>query len=472
MVRTLTLADLIAGMSGGHTSELEMPVTPVIDSRKAGPGAVFFAFEGENVDGHDYVADAFARGAVAAVVEREVAVEAPVVEVPGPLPASVETPLLLRVPAVLAALQRAASHWRAELDPRVVGVTGSVGKTTTKEVVTRVLEQRYRVLRSTGSYNNEIGLPLTILNLTGACEYLVLEMGMYVPGDIRALAQIARPHVGILTNVEVVHAERAGSLENIARGKQELVEELPPQPVGVAILNFDDPWVRQMATATAARVFFYGLSPRADLWADEVESLGLEGIRVRLHYGKEQLYIRVPLLGRHSVHTVLRAAAVGLAEGLNWQEIIEGLQAPGTQLRLVAVRGPQDSLILDDTYNSSPPSALAALNLLDDLEGRKIVVLGDMLELGEYEEEGHLKVGCRVADVAAHFIAIGERAPTFLRGARLCDFPRERTHEVESNEEAVALIESLLEPGDVILVKGSRALAMEEIVSALTEEAP
>jgi UDP-N-acetylmuramoyl-tripeptide--D-alanyl-D-alanine ligase len=297
-------------------------------------------------------------------------------------------------------------------------------------------------------------------------------MGMYVPGDIRALAQIARPHVGILTNVEVVHAERAGSLENIARGKQELVEELPPQPVGVAILNFDDPWVRQMATATAARVFFYGLSPRADLWADEVESLGLEGIRVRLHYGKEQLYIRVPLLGRHSVHTVLRAAAVGLAEGLNWQEIIEGLQAPGTQLRLVAVRGPQDSLILDDTYNSSPPSALAALNLLDDLEGRKIVVLGDMLELGEYEEEGHLKVGCRVADVAAHFIAIGERAPTFLRGARLCDFPRERTHEVESNEEAVALIESLLEPGDVILVKGSRALAMEEIVSALTEEAP
>ncbi|MGC9357172.1 MAG: UDP-N-acetylmuramoyl-tripeptide--D-alanyl-D-alanine ligase [Anaerolineae bacterium] len=471
MIRKLTLAELIEGMGGGRPVNMELPVTPVIDSREANASSVFFAFVGENVDGHDFVRDAFDRGAVAAVVEREVDTEATLIDVTnGAFPVGLSTPIVIKVPKVLGALQRAATFWRRQLEPRVVGVTGSVGKTTTKEVVTRVLESRYRVLRSGGSYNNEIGLPLTILQLTGNCEYLVLEMGMYVRGDIRALAEIAEPHIGVLTNVEPVHAERAGSLENIALGKQELVEALPPAPEGVAILNYDDPLVRGMADATQARVFFYGLSPTAHLWADEVESLGLDGIRVRLHYGKEALYVRVPLLGRHSVHTVLRAAAVGLVEGLTWQEIVEGLRAPGAQLRLVSVRGPKGSLILDDTYNSSPPSALAALNLLEDLKGRKIVVLGDMLELGEYEEEGHLKVGCRVADVAAHLIVVGERGPLFARGARLCGFPAERAHVVESNTDAVTLLRELLEPEDVILVKGSRSMAMEEIVAALSEE--
>ncbi len=471
MTRELLLADVIEGLGGPASERWAVPVRPVIDSRQASAGALFFAFQGEKVDGHDFVADAFARGAVAALVEREVEVNAPVFDVRrGELPEEADIPLIIRVPGVLPALQQLASFWRQRLQPRVVGVTGSVGKTTTKEVATRVLEQRYRVLRSTGSYNNEIGLPLTILKLTDRCQYLVLEMGMYVPGDIRALAEIAQPHVGVITNVAPVHAARAGSLENIVRGKRELVEALPAAPEGIAILNHDDDHVRGMASATEARVFYYGLSPAADLWADEVQSLGLEGLRLRLHYGKDQLYVRVPLLGRHSVHTVLRAAAVGLVEGLNWQEIVEGLRAPGSQLRLVTVRGPQDSLILDDTYNSSPPSALAALNLLEDLDGRKIVVLGDMLELGDYEEEGHLKVGCRVAAVAAHFIAVGECAPLFLRGARLCGLPRERAHAVQDNVEAIALLRELLEPQDVILVKGSRSLAMEEIVAALSEE--
>jgi len=298
----------------------------------------------------------------------------------------------------------------------------------------------------------------------------VLEMGMYVRGDIRALAQIAQPQVGVLTNVEPVHAERAGSIENIALGKRELVEALPPAPTGVAILNHDDERVRAMAQATEARVFFYGFSPQADLWADEVESLGLDGIRARLHYQKERLYLRAPLLGRHSVHTVLRATALGLVEGLTWQEIAEGLRAPGAQLRLVSTAGPHGSIILDDTYNSSPPSALAALNLLEDLEGRKIAVLGDMLELGDYEEEGHLKVGCRAADVVAHLIAVGELAETLARGARLCGLPGECIHVVPDNDAAVAVLRELLQPEDVILVKGSRALQMENIVAQLQRE--
>ena len=472
MAKQLTLADLIEGIMGVRPAGLAMPISPILDSRAAENGAVFFAFKGENVDGHDYVADAFSRGAVAAVIEREVDVDAPVIDVTnGAQPAMLATPLLIRVPAVLEALQDAATFWRAQFETRVIGVTGSVGKTTTKEVVSRVLARRYEVLHSRGSYNNEIGLPLTLLQLNEEHDYVVLEMGMYVRGDIRALARIARPHVGILTNVEPVHAERAGSIENIALGKQELVEALPAAPEGVAILNYDDERVRAMAAATEARIFFYGLSPEADLWADEVESLGLDGIRVRLHYGNERLYLRVPLLGRHSVHTVLRAASAALVAGLTWQEIVEGLRTPGAQLRLVSAPGPNDSLILDDTYNSSPPSALAALNLLEDLEGRKLAVLGDMLELGDYEEEGHLKVGCRAADIVAHLIVVGELAETLARGARLCDLPREQIHVAGDNDIAVTTIKALLEPGDVILVKGSRALQMEEIVAQLQREA-
>lgn len=469
MIKRLTLVDLIEGLGGGHPAGLEMPVHPILDSRQAQVGSVFFAFAGENVDGHAYVADAFERGAVAAVVEQDVAVAGSMLNLEtGDYPALLTTPLVIRVPHVLQALQRAAAFWRAQIVTRVIGITGSVGKTTTKEVVSRVLARRYRVLHSSGSYNNEIGLPLTLLQLTSEHERIVLEMGMYVRGDIHALAEIALPQLGVLTNVEPVHAERAGSLENIALGKRELVEALPPAPAGIAILNYDDERVRAMAAATEARIFFYGLSPEAHLWADEVQSLGLDGLRVRLHYAGETVYVRAPLLGRHSVHTILRATAVGLVEGLTWQEIVEGLQASTGELRLVVVEGPQGSLIIDDTYNSSPPSALAALNLLEDLEGRKIAVLGDMLELGAYEESGHLKVGCRAADVVAELLLVGQLAELLARGARLCGLPSQHVHVLPDNAAAVTKIKELLQPADIILVKGSRAMQMEDIVAALS----
>ncbi|MGC9394440.1 MAG: UDP-N-acetylmuramoyl-tripeptide--D-alanyl-D-alanine ligase [Anaerolineae bacterium] len=475
-MKQLTLAGLIEGISNWRPADMETPVRPILDSRTAKANTAFFAFKGENVDGHDYVADAFKRGAVAAIIERDVdaagcgaASTLDVSQVPPSTP--LKTPLLIRVRNTLEALQNAARFWRQQLTPRVIGITGSVGKTTTKEVVTRVLASRYRVQHSTGSYNNEIGLPLTLLELTDADAYIVLEMGMYVRGDIRLLAEIARPHVGIVTNVEPVHLERAGSIENIALGKRELVESLPPGPEGVAILNYDDRRVWAMAEHTQARVFSYGLSSEADLWADDVETQGLDGIRLRLHYAGEQLYVKVPLLGRHSAHTVLRAAAAGLVEGLDWQNIVEGLRAPGPQLRLVAVRGLQNSLILDDTYNSSPASALAALNLLKTLEGRKIAILGDMLELGDYEEAGHLKVGCRTANIVAELITVGERAHFIAQGAELCGLPRNRIHETLDCETAVAMLREILQPQDIILVKGSRGIKMEQIVMAISKEA-
>jgi UDP-N-acetylmuramoyl-tripeptide--D-alanyl-D-alanine ligase len=296
-------------------------------------------------------------------------------------------------------------------------------------------------------------------------------MGMYDVGEIADLARIARPHVGVVTIIGPVHLERAGTIERIVEAKTELVEALPPDPEGVAILNYDDERVRGMAQATQARVFFYGLSPEADLWADDIEGLGLDGTRFQLHHRGEEMFVRIPLLGRHSVHTALRAAAVGLVEGLNWQEIIEGLRGPSAQLRLVAVSGPGGSTILDDTYNASPASTIAALNLLEELEGRKIAVLGDMLELGDYEQEGHEKVGMRALEVADVLIAVGALGRIIGETAVRWGMPAEQVHIVTENAEAVAVLEDMVKGDDVILVKGSRGMKMEEIVSALVREA-
>ena len=467
----LTLMDVIQGLAGFQLKELDQPIsTTVIDSRQARPGALFVALKGEHSDGHNYVADAFSRGAVAAIVERDVMAKGLVLDLTDQtrtLPISWSLPLVLRVSDSLNALQRAAAFWRGQHDVRVIGITGSVGKTTTKELAAAVLARRYVTLKSEGSYNNEIGLPLTLMHLTDEHERVVLEMGMYDVGEISDLARIARPHVGVVTIIGPVHLERAGTIERIVEAKSELVEALPPAPEGVAILNYDDERVQGMAQATSARVFYYGLSPKADLWADRIVGLGLDGIRFRLHHEGETLHLKIPLLGRHSVHTALRAAAVGLTEGLTWQEIIEGLRGPSAQLRLVAVPGPHGATILDDTYNASPASTIAALNLLDELDGRKIAVLGDMLELGDYEREGHEKVGLRALEVADVLITVGPLGRVIGETALRWGMPADQVHIVERNGEVIALLEQMITSTDVVLVKGSRALQMEEIVNAL-----
>ena len=387
----------------------------VIDSRRATQDSLFIALPGDRVDGHTYVGEAFSRGAIAAIIDQELQEEFITIDLREGVLSSEsltlgDSPVCLLVDDSLAAMQQIARFWRRQLDIQVVGITGSVGKSTTKEVVAEVLSRRYKTLKSPGNLNNEIGLPLTLLKLNQKHQRAVLEMGFYVPGEIEFLCDLALPKVGVVTNIGTVHAERAGTIDDIARGKSELVIALPAAPEGLAILNYDDPLVREMAKLTEAQVFSYGLTPQADLWADNVVGLGLDGIRFRLHYRNEVIHLRVPLIGRHSVHTVLRAAAVGLNDGLSWQEIVDGLQSGKTQLRLVAVSSESGAIILDDTYNASPESTLAALNLLEDLDGNKIAVLGDMLELGQYEKQGHELVGARVAEVADELVTIGEKA--------------------------------------------------------------
>jgi len=468
----LTFADILEALCGNRPEQASQVITEaVIDSRKVNPGALFIALPGEKVDGHDFIGEAIERGASLVLVQRDLPSKLPVLDLRTDPDLShlnnLVLPLCLRVEDCLAALQQIARYWRQKLEVKVIGITGSVGKSTTKELVAEVLEQRYSTLRNPGNLNNEIGLPLTILQLNPAHQRAVLEMGFYVPGEIALLCDIAKPQIGVITNIGTVHAERAGTQEIIAKGKAELVQALPPAPEGVAILNYDDHRVREMANSTRAAVFFYGLDPHADLWADNVEGLGLDGIRFRLHFHNETIHLRVPLIGRHSVHTALRAAAVGLVEGLTWQEIYTGLRSTHTQLRMMTVKTRSGALILDDTYNASPESTLAALNLLDELTGKKIAVLGDMLELGPYEQVGHEMVGVRAAEVADELITVGKRGQLIAAAAREAGLTSSAVTSVEDSLQAIQALAGKLDAQTVVLVKGSRGMQMDRIVSAL-----
>ena len=361
-----------------------------VDSREAIPGCLFVALGGERTDGHEFVESAFERGAIAALVERAPSQGIATINLRDQGSAAIPLwdgtlPVLIVVEDSLAALQDAAHFWRAKFNVQVIGITGSVGKSSTKELATTVLSQRYQTFKSPGNRNSILGLPAALFNLRPEHERAVLEMGMYTTGEIVRLCEITQPKIGVVTNIGPVHLERAKTMETIVAAKRELVESLPEK--GTAILNRDDDRVMEMESHTRAQVFTYGLDSRADLWADNIHSMGLSGIRFTLHHGHEALTLSVPMLGRHSVHTALRATAIGLVEELSWEEIANGLtETTLAEFRLVAVPGPRQSIIIDDTYNSSPDSAMAALNLLSELDGRRIAVLGDMLELGWAEE--------------------------------------------------------------------------------------
>jgi UDP-N-acetylmuramoyl-tripeptide--D-alanyl-D-alanine ligase len=476
----LTLAEVLEALTGIRPTGASSVITEgAIDSRQVNPGALFIALPGEHHDGHDFVGEAFQAGAGFALISCELGNQFPVLDLRTPVSlddlelrlSGLEGRFCIQVPDPLKALQQIAKYWRAKLAVEVIGITGSVGKSTTKEVVAEVLGQRYRTLKSKGNLNNEIGLPLSMLSLTEAHERAVLEMGFYVPGEIKLLCELASPRIGVVTNIGTVHASRAGSQEEIARGKSELVQALPQD--GFAILNFDDPWVRKMADQTHAQVFYYGMDEGVDLWADNVESLGLEGILFWMHYRQqlnrpeEVIQLRVPLIGRHSVQTVLRAAAVGLVDGLTWQEIVSGLRSASNELRLIAVRTQNGALLLDDTYNASPESMLAALNLLHDLDGRKVAVLGDMLELGQYEHKGHEMVGFRAAEVVDELVTLGERGRIIAQAAMEAGLPASKITILDQVEQVIKYLQPDLKQNDVVLVKGSNGMKMDRIVSAL-----
>jgi UDP-N-acetylmuramoyl-tripeptide--D-alanyl-D-alanine ligase len=470
----LTLADILEPLTGHRYSNATMVISDAVtDSRLAIPASMFFAISGERTDGHAYIDAAFKNGARLAIIEKDIDPGIAVIDTRSPLPAELTlptAPFAIRVSDTQKSLQQIAASWRSKFDLHVVGITGSVGKSTTKELVADVLSRRFRTVKNQGNYNNEIGLPLTLLKLSPGTQCAVTEMGFYEPGDIKLLCDLAKPQVGILTNIGTTHASRAGSQEAIAAGKSELVLALPNAPQGAAILNYDDPWIRPMASLTKANVTFYGLDPKADLWADRIQSNGLDGISFTAHYQGESFNLSVPLIGAHSVQTSLRAIAAGLVLGLGWDEIINGLQKSRSQLRLVAVHTEQGALMLDDTYNASPESTLAALNLLYEIPGRRIAVLGGMFELGQYEKTGHEKVGIRAAEIADCLITLGENGKMIADAALRAGMKSEKIENYENTEQVVESLRSLLHEGDVVLVKGSHGLRMDKIVTDLEVE--
>jgi UDP-N-acetylmuramoyl-tripeptide--D-alanyl-D-alanine ligase len=463
----LTLGEVLEAtggeLRGAQAPRLKQPFSSVsVDSRQVSPGALFVALKGQKHDGHVFVAQTLAQGAAGALVERIPPDCVWAYEL------GAEGPPLIVVPSTQTALEHMA-RYALDRHPNldVVGITGSLGKTTTKEVVAGVLTCKWQVLKTEGNLNSEIGLPLTILNgLAQPHQVAVLEMAMYALGDIRLLARLARPRIGVVTAVLPVHLERLGTIERIQQAKQELVEELPAE--GVAVLNADDPRVLQMASATPARVVRYGVSEEAEVRAEQISSQGLKGVEFDLLYGGRRRRVHLPLLGVQSVHAALAAAAVATEEKLTLTDIAEALHDLTPTLRLLVVDGISGSRIIDDSYNASPESVLAALNLLRELPGkRKIAVLGDMLELGSEEVPSHRRIGTRAAHVVDLLITYGPRSRTTAEAARAAGLQADRVLQAESHDEILDYLARRLRPDDDVLVKGSLAMGMSAVVRGI-----
>ncbi len=458
---SLTAAELAATTGGRlvHVSDREVR-GGAVDSRLVEPGCLFVALPGERTDGHRFLAQAVADGAAALLVADTPAAGAAVQEI---LRSGADV-TVVAVPDTLLGLHAVAAAWRRRFSPLVVGVTGSIAKTSVKEAVAAVLAESLVTLKSEGNANNEIGLPLTVLRMGPQHEAAVLEMGMYVGGEIAQLAAIARPRIGVVTAVREVHLARIGTIEAVERAKAELIEALPSD--GTAVLNADDPRVMGMRRRAPGRVLTYGFATEADVRPSEIEAGGLDGMAFRLITPGGEAPVRTPALGRHGVHNALAAAAAGLAAGLSLDLVVAGLargwQAPH---RDQVVRA-GELTILDDSYNASPSSMLAALELLSTLPGRHVAVLGEMRELGEAHERGHREVGEAAAGLVAELIVVGEAAGGITAGAARLG---PAVVQVPDRESALAALRQRLRPGDTLLVKASRGAELDLIVDELTE---
>ncbi|HEU4366695.1 MAG TPA: UDP-N-acetylmuramoyl-tripeptide--D-alanyl-D-alanine ligase [Methylomirabilota bacterium] len=449
-----TVQDIVRATHGALVAgDLGIPVSGVsIDSRTLGVGEAFFAIQGHRLDGHAFLAEAAARGAACLVVHA----------LPDDVPANV--PLVL-VEETTAALGRLGAWHRGRFAIPVVAVTGSNGKTTTKELAAGVLATRWAVLRPERSFNNQWGLPLTLLRLGPEHEAVVLEIGTNARGEIATLAALASPTVGVVTTVAGVHTEFLGSLDGVREEKAGLVRALPAD--GVAVLNADDPRVAGMARETRARVVTYGRGATAQVRAsDEVEDE--RGLAFVLRAGGAQQPVTLGLAGRHNVTNALAAAAAGVALGLSLAEIARGLGGVPPVAGRCVWRQAGDVTILDDTYNASPVSVRAALDTVAaHRRGRRVVVvLGDMLELGATTDEAHREVGRQVAALPAdELVGVGRAMPAAVEAAREAGLGEAR--HLTTFEDTVAHLLKRLAPGDLVLVKGSRGMRMERVVDAL-----
>ena len=450
-----TIEDIVRGTRGALLGgDLGIAVAGIsIDSRSLGVGEVFFAVRGERQDGHAFLLDAVGRGAACLVIH----------SVPDDLPPGV--PIVL-VDETTKALGRLGAWHRQRFTIPVAAVTGSNGKTTTKEMMAAVLASLGPVLKPESSFNNQWGLPLTLVKLTAEHRAAALELGTNRPGEIGALAEIARPTIAAVTTVSPAHTEFLGSLDDVQREKSALVRAIPAD--GAVVLNADDPRVLAMAALSAARVWTFSALGAADIRAAGEISETPDGIGFALETPEGRRKVRLRFAGRHNVTNALAAAGVGAALGLPLERIAQGLEAARPAKGRCVWRRCGALRILDDTYNANPVSVRAALDTLGTAgDGvRRVVVLGDMLELGPIAEAEHRAMGRAVAaSGAAEFVGLGRAARLAVEAARKAGLAE--SHHAETFEDTVAHLLKRLAPGDAVLVKGSRGMRMERVVDAL-----
>ena len=422
------------------------------DSRKLKKGSLFVALEGDNFDGHDYVNEALASGASAAMVNKETKV-------------GLESNLpLIKVEDTLVGLQDLARSYRSSLEVTGIGVTGSNGKTSTKDILRSILNQSYSVTATEGNYNNHIGVPLTLLNIEENNEFGVWEMGMSGSGEIAALADIAKPDIGIITNIGIAHIENLGSRDNIAKEKAGLVLNLPEK--GYVILNADDDYCGFIADQTSAESITVGIGC-GDVRADVIKydgfsttyNLSVEGCNTEVY---------LPFPGKHMVINSLMAVAVGLREGMKMEDIKKGLNSANLSSGRLELREIEGVTFVDDTYNANPDSVIAAMECLSEMRcaGNKYVVLGFMAELGDDAERYHFDIGVKASRFGVgNILSVGDGADFIQKGA-ISEGVEKAIH-FNDHQECALFLKEELSSGDVVLVKGSRSSAMERILTIL-----
>lgn len=429
------------------------------DSRTAEQGCLFVAIKGERSDGHDYIASCLKQGALCCISEREL---------------TKEKEPYIKVDSAKTALQDLAKLYRAQLSVKVVGITGSVGKTSTKETIASVLSQKYRVLKTQGNYNNEIGVPLTIFRIRPEDEVAVLEMGISDFGEMRRLTAMVQPDICVITNIGLCHLENLKSRSGILQAKTEIFEGM--RAGGTAVLNGDDDMLQTIGTVCGKKPIFFGMEQSCSVYANQIENMGLEGMSAVIHSDcNERMTVHIPIAGKHMVYNVLAAAAVGECLGLTQEQIKKGVECLETISGRNHLIRTKNCLVLDDCYNANPVSMKAGIDVIDTAKGRKICVLGDMFELGEDEVRLHREVGQYLAEKSIDFLlTAGSLAKYISEGAASYQTLKKDAYPCEirtfdDKQGLLSYLKSVLQSGDSVLVKASHGMGFSEIVEALKE---
>ncbi|MDQ2086881.1 UDP-N-acetylmuramoyl-tripeptide--D-alanyl-D-alanine ligase [Herbivorax sp. ANBcel31] len=425
------------------------------DSRNIKEGDLFVPLKGDRFDGHDYVEQSLKKGAFGALVQKDLKLDSGKV--------------LIKVDDTLKALRLIAAFYRLKFNIPFIGITGSVGKTSTKEMVSGVLGKGFNVLKNKGNFNNEIGVPLTVFRLNSSHEAAVIEMGMSGLGEISRLTSIVKPDIAIITNVGVCHIEKLGSKKNILRAKMEILDGLNSK--GLVILNGDDKLLFGLKGLLKFKTVFYGFEDGLEYQAYNVKSLGEKGSVFEIEINKKEYEVKVPVPGLHNIYNALASIAAGIELGISEEDIVKGIEEfSSTKMRLDIIDN-DGVKIVNDAYNASPESVEAALTVLKDISSnnRTIAVLGDMYELGEISYDAHIHIGKFAAKLEINYIiAVGNNAENIYSGAILAGADSNKVLKFKDNNEAARFLKSFVKKGDVVLVKGSRGMKMEEIVKELT----